>query len=410
METSSSEMSGSSSPGVGGPANKQCYGCGSHIHDRFYLLAAERQWHTSCLRCSHCKIHLDNELSCFARSGAIYCKEDYYRLFSGKQCARCCQGIFASEFVMRARELVYHMHCFTCAWCNIALTQGDYFGIRDNLVYCRAHFDSLCSEGELSSMSLSLGPGGELEDITDGGGPLSPAVSLPCSYSPALSPGPGALQTAQVPAPKKGRPRKRKPDSELDGCGNNNNNSNSNNNAPNNNSGSNPTQPPCIQTPLECQLSPSSTLSPLTSLADHKIAGLGNCVVGGGSQRTKRMRTSFKHHQLRTMKSYFSINQNPDAKDLKQLAQKTGLSKRVLQVWFQNARAKWRRNNLRNHDPSAPLVTQPPTTLPQSPGEISSFSEASPLSTSNPLDFAGPPQQAPQGMVATVETTFQELF
>lgn len=51
--------------------------------------------------------------------------------------------------------------------------------------------------------------------------------------------------------------------------------------------------------------------------------------------RTKRMRTSFKHHQLRTMKSYFAINQNPDAKDLKQLAQKTGLSKRVLQVRLQ---------------------------------------------------------------------------
>lgn len=54
--------------------------------------------------------------------------------------------------------------------------------------------------------------------------------------------------------------------------------------------------------------------------------------VQGSQQRTKRMRTSFKHHQLRTMKSYFNINQNPDAKDLKQLAQKTGLSKRVLQV------------------------------------------------------------------------------
>ena len=48
--------------------------------------------------------------------------------------------------------------------------------------------------------------------------------------------------------------------------------------------------------------------------------------------RQKRMRTSFKHHQLRTMKSYFSLNHNPDAKDLKQLAQKTGLSKRILQV------------------------------------------------------------------------------
>lgn len=54
--------------------------------------------------------------------------------------------------------------------------------------------------------------------------------------------------------------------------------------------------------------------------------------TGHQTQRTKRMRTSFKHHQLRTMKSYFAINQNPDAKDLKQLAQKTGLSKRVLQV------------------------------------------------------------------------------
>ncbi|CAD5234554.1 unnamed protein product [Bursaphelenchus xylophilus] len=63
-----------------------------------------------------------------------------------------------------------------------------------------------------------------------------------------------------------------------------------------------------------------------------------------GTRKTKRMRTSFKHHQLKTMKTYFNLNQNPDAKDLKQLAQKTGLTKRVLQVWFQNARAKHRRS------------------------------------------------------------------
>ncbi|XP_035828270.1 LIM/homeobox protein Lhx2 [Aplysia californica] len=69
--------------------------------------------------------------------------------------------------------------------------------------------------------------------------------------------------------------------------------------------------------------------------------------------RQKRVRTSFKHHQLRTMKSYFALNHNPDAKDLKQLAQKTGLSKRVLQVWFQNARAKYRRNLLKQQDSDA---------------------------------------------------------
>lgn len=72
--------------------------------------------------------------------------------------------------------------------------------------------------------------------------------------------------------------------------------------------------------------------SALNSLSSHQ--SLGSSGNGGNSsnQRTKRMRTSFKHHQLRTMKSYFGINQNPDAKDLKSLAQKTGLSKRVLQV------------------------------------------------------------------------------
>ena len=76
------------------------------------------------------------------------------------------------------------------------------------------------------------------------------------------------------------------------------------------------------------------------------------------------MRTSFKHHQLRAMKAYFALNHNPDAKDLKHLSQKTGLTKRVLQVWFQNARAKYRRTvsdstpqGLQNpQTPVAPLV------------------------------------------------------
>ena len=74
-----------------------------------------------------------------------------------------------------------------------------------------------------------------------------------------------------------------------------------------------------------------------SSLHHHSSSNLA--AVGSDSStssehlaRPKRMRTSFKHHQLRAMKSYFAINHNPDAKDLKQLSQKTGLSKRVLQV------------------------------------------------------------------------------
>ncbi len=53
---------------------------------------------------------------------------------------------------------------------------------------------------------------------------------------------------------------------------------------------------------------------------------------GSGQAKTKRARTSFKHHQLRIMKAHFQINQNPDSRELKMLSQKTGLDKKVLQV------------------------------------------------------------------------------
>jgi len=48
--------------------------------------------------------------------------------------------------------------------------------------------------------------------------------------------------------------------------------------------------------------------------------------------RPKRIRTTFKYHELQLMKTYFELNHNPDNNDLKQLAVKTGLSKRVLQA------------------------------------------------------------------------------
>ena len=51
-----------------------------------------------------------------------------------------------------------------------------------------------------------------------------------------------------------------------------------------------------------------------------------------GQAKTKRARTSFKHHQLRIMKAHFQVNQNPDSRELKMLSQKTGLDKKVLQV------------------------------------------------------------------------------
>lgn len=61
----------------------------------------------------------------------------FVRLFAVSRCSRCHAGISASELVMRARDLVYHVACFICASCGVSLNKGDHFGQRDGLVYCR---------------------------------------------------------------------------------------------------------------------------------------------------------------------------------------------------------------------------------------------------------------------------------
>jgi len=75
---------------------------------------------------------------------------------------------------------------------------------------------------------------------------------------------------------------------------------------------------------------------------DDTAAGSGN-----SSARRKRMRSSFKHHQLKIMKSYFQTNHNPDAKELREIALKTGLMTRVIQVGLYMLITRFRRCSTR---------------------------------------------------------------
>ena len=56
-----------------------CYGCQALIDDRYYLMAVDRCWHLSCLKCFDCGMSLEQERTCFARFGQIFCKDDYIK-------------------------------------------------------------------------------------------------------------------------------------------------------------------------------------------------------------------------------------------------------------------------------------------------------------------------------------------
>lgn len=302
------DSSTTSSPAMAGQPS-QCAGCGGQIGDRYFLNAADHQWHIQCLRCCDCKLQLDSELTCYSKDGKIYCKDDYFKRFSVKRCARCYLAISSNEMVMRAKGLVYHLLCFTCTVCNRPLNPGDYFGMREHQVYCRLHYEMLFvppmdhqNPPPISGMFAGVAPTGYPNSGLANGS--SPPAGTP--FFNGIGPPHSHTGSGHAFNHHKGRPRKRKGTDILgDFC------------------------------------------AGLTDLDTHH--GYENDAYHSHPPppRSKRMRTSFKHHQLRTMKSYFSVNHNPDAKDLKQLAQKTGLTKRVLQVWFQNARAKYRRTVLK---------------------------------------------------------------
>ena len=81
---------------------------------------------------------LDETCTCFVRDGKTYCKKDYVRLF-GAKCDKCGCTFGKSDYVMRAKNRIFHLECFRCVACQRQLIPGDSFALRDDGLFCNQH-------------------------------------------------------------------------------------------------------------------------------------------------------------------------------------------------------------------------------------------------------------------------------
>uniref|UniRef100_A0ACB8EBG7 Zinc finger homeobox protein 3 n=2 Tax=Sphaerodactylus townsendi TaxID=933632 RepID=A0ACB8EBG7_9SAUR len=113
------------------------------------------------------------------------------------------------------------------------------------------------------------------------------------------------------------------------------------------------------QLPLSSATSPStptSTMSTLKRKLEEKASaspGENDSSTGGEEpQRDKRLRTTITPEQLEVLYQKYLLDSNPTRKMLDHIAHEVGLKKRVVQVWFQNTRARERKGQFRAVGPA----------------------------------------------------------
>ncbi|XP_063912903.1 zinc finger protein 1 isoform X4 [Zophobas morio] len=112
--------------------------------------------------------------------------------------------------------------------------------------------------------------------------------------------------------------------------------------------------------------------------------------------RKVRVRSLISDEQLKVLKDHYKMNPRPKREDLEKIAETIGFPVRVVQVWFQNTRARDRREGRLIQVPYSPALRYPlvPSTQSLNHKMISSLSISPQYISEQPLDLStkkGPP-------------------
>ncbi|XP_039268799.2 LIM/homeobox protein LMX-1.2-like [Styela clava] len=269
-----------------------CAWCFDHIVDKYYKYVDDKSWHENCVICNSCRKLLT--ISCFSKDSKLFCKNCYERL---KHCRRCFKEICKEELIIRVETYAYHVTCFVCEYCNCLLHRGDRFhllqGERTRKICCKLCYDI----DDIADLRLS--ESNSEESSTEDNAVNTDLFSF--EYLNDTMPVPQHFyRQSSADYPRTGT------------CSTYNSMWNS-----------------CVNQ-KQCQLLPV-----MASFDPRKL---------------KRPRTVLTREQRKKFNSWFDISEKPSRKVREKLAKETGLTPRIVQVWFQNQRAKIKKTRRRHRN------------------------------------------------------------
>lgn len=267
-----------------------CAGCSEPIMERFLMKVLDKSWHVQCVKCSDCQCLLSEK--CFSRDNKLYCRSDFFRQY-GTQCASCKEGLCPEDLVRRGVNKIYHVQCFKCSVCQRQLNTGEQL----YLVQGEKFLCDSCYPAPAPSQPTVL----QQQQQSSSPPPPSsqpivtqttPINPPPTSFTPAANPvGSGATAVSNVSA-------------------------------------------------MDESYSPSTT---------------GNDpLIGSGDNRKGKTRTSINPKQLIVLQATYEKEPRPSRAMREELAAQTGLTAKVIQVWFQNRRSKDKKDGTKG-EPGAGL-------------------------------------------------------